>query len=203
MSIAKKHLAALTSTALLLLGSVAAAPAKALPIFGTESDHDLQMIVDGEVALDNMQTNFLNSLSSRLVADTEVASFAEKPTALLQDPSRMDNLYAGTSVDPSSPPTSGMVFTKEGCSVAADCGLKAIGLANTLKCASSGYDPEAWAKCLREKDYDAYMAATACTWGNCPGFTALPGEGVYACSQPEGLGVFATPGNLSETIALN
>ncbi|MDC0835379.1 hypothetical protein AY599_03670 [Leptolyngbya valderiana BDU 20041] len=201
MSIAKKQLAALTSTALLFLGGVAATPAKALPIFGTESDHDLQMIVDGEVSLDTMQTNFLTNLSYRLAP--EVSDFNQKKTTLLQDPSRMDNLYAGTSVDPNSPPTGGMVFSKDGCSVEANCGLKAIGLGNTLKCASSGTDPEAWAKCLRDKDYDAYMAATACTWGNCPGFTALPGEGVYACSETEGLGVFATPGNLSDSIAVN
>jgi len=189
-----KQLAALTSTALLVFGAFASAPAQALPIFGTESDHDLQMILDKEVELDFDQQNVLYGLSGYL---------ALSPDSLLQDPTQMSSLYAGTSVDSSSPPTGGMVLSKEGCSVEAGCALKAIGLVNSLKCASSGMDPESWAKCLRDTDYDSYLAAAACTWGSCPGFSAVPGEGLYACADSDTLGVFASSTQLSDSISID
>lgn len=177
-----KRLTALTTTTLLALGVAATAPAQALPIFGTESDHELQDIVDGTVDVDGDQYMKLDSISGRLSISM---------VDLLNDPGQMDGLYAGDSVDKSNPPEGLDVYQKEGCYVQAGCALKAIGLANTLKCASSGTDPEAWAYCVQDKDYDAYIAATECTWGDCPGFASVPGEGLYACTDPTGESVLS------------
>ncbi len=44
-------------------------------------------------------------------------------------------------------------------------------------------DPQDWAECTKELDYDAYLAASACTFGDCPGFATLPGKKVVACNN--------------------
>lgn len=181
--IMKRKLAIIASGIIVGVGAIAVAPLQALPIFGTESDHELSDITDGTVGLSDDQQNFLGGLSFNL-------GLSFDGSELLENPEEMSGLYAGDSVDPDSPPEDGMIYSKDGCSVDAGCALKAIGLVNTLKCAGSGTDPEAWAVCLQDTDYDAYMAATACTWGSCPGFS-LSEQGVYACTEPTGLNVLA------------
>ncbi|USR89537.1 hypothetical protein NEA10_11620 [Phormidium yuhuli AB48] len=180
----KRRLAILASSLVVGVGAIAVAPAQALPIFGTESHHELEDILDGSVGLDDDQELLLMGLSFNL-------GLSFDGTELLNNPEAMSGLYQGNSVDPNAPPQGMMVYSKGGCSVDAGCGLKAIGLMNTLKCAASGADPEAWARCLQDTDYDAYIAASACTWGSCPGF-ALTEDGIFACAEPTGLSVFAT-----------
>lgn len=180
----KRRLAIIASGIVVGVGAIAVAPIQALPIFGTESDHELSDITDGTVGLSFDQRNVLGGVSMNLGLSFDGSD-------LLKNPDEMSGLYDGDSVDPNSPPEAGMLtYSKDGCSVDAGCALKAIGLVNTLKCAGSGQDPEAWAVCLQDTDYDAYMAASACTWGACPGF-ALAEDGVYACSEPTGLNVLA------------
>ncbi len=182
--IMKRKLAIIASGIVVGVGAIAVAPIQALPIFGTESDHELSDITDGTVGTSDEQKNTLTMLSFNLGLSFDGSD-------LLNNPDEMTRLYDGDSVDPNSPPEPGMMtYSKDGCSVDAGCALKAIGLVNTLKCAASGEDLEAWATCLQDTDYDAYMAATACTWGSCPGF-ALAEDGIYACSEPSGLNVLA------------
>ncbi|WP_159788801.1 hypothetical protein [Sodalinema gerasimenkoae] len=179
----KRQLAILASSLVVGVGAIAVAPVQALPIFGTESHHELEDILNEEVQLSGEQQGTLIGVAGLLEMDS---------TALLNSPDAMNSLFDGESVDPSQPPTGPLVINHEasGCSVDAGCALKAIGLVNTLKCGASGMDPEAWASCLQDTDYDAYIAASACTWGSCPGF-ALAEDGVYACAEPTGLSVFA------------
>ncbi|NMG60301.1 hypothetical protein E1H12_17705 [Geitlerinema sp. P-1104] len=178
-----RRLAILASSLMVGVGAMAVAPVQALPIFGTESHHEIQDILDGEVGLDGEQQNLLTGMSFNLGLSFDGMD-------LLNNPEAMSGLYEGDAVDPNAPPQGMLVYSKDGCSVDAGCGLKAIGLVNSLKCAGSGADPEAWAVCLQDTDYDAYMAATACTWGSCPGF-ALAEDGMYACSEPTGLNLLA------------
>lgn len=180
----KRKLAIIASGIVVGVGAIAVAPIQALPIFGTESDHELSDITDETVGLSFHQQNVLGGISYNLGLSFDGSD-------LLNNPDEMARLYDGDSVDPNSPPEPGMMtYSKDGCSVDAGCALKAIGLVNSLKCAASGTDPEAWATCLQDTDYDAYMAATACTWGSCPGFS-LAEQGVYACTEPTGLNVLA------------
>lgn len=182
--IMKRKLAIIASGIVVGVGAIAVAPIQALPIFGTESDHELSDITDETVGLSFHQQNVLGGISYNLGLSFDGSD-------LLNNPDEMARLYDGDSVDPNSPPEPGMMtYSKDGCSVDAGCALKAIGLVNSLKCAASGTDPEAWATCLQDTDYDAYMAATACTWGSCPGFS-LAEQGVYACTEPTGLNVLA------------
>lgn len=181
-----KSLAALTTTALFALGAIA--PVRALPIFGTEDSHELSDILDETVSTTDQQESILQGI----VFDLSFGSgMMVDRTTLLENPDLVGGIYEGDSVDPNSPPTGFDVYEKDGCYVEAGCAIKAIGLVNALKCAGSGTDPEAWAYCIQDKDYDAYMAATQCTWGSCPGFASVPGEGLYACSQPGETGVFS------------
>lgn len=178
--IMKRLLSAITSAALLALGGFTT-PAQAV-IFGM--DNDLQDILDPaqDVELSAEQGGTYNAIAFTLGLDYQANDLNLYTTALLDDPSLMSGLYAdngsGTKEDLLGE------YCKQGCCVQAGCALDAIGLKLTLLCApTSGTDPEAWANCVRDKDNGAYMAATACTSGDCPGFSSLPGEGVYACNQ--------------------
>ncbi len=178
----KRLLSAMTSAALLAVGGLAT-PAQAV-VFGM--DNDLQDILDPaqEVELSAQQGSTYDALAMTLglgYDPVEDGGINLSTTALLDDPSLMSGLYAdngsGTKEDLLGE------YCKDGCCVQAGCALDAIGLKLTLVCSPSGMDPEAWAKCVRDKDTGAYMAATACTSGDCPGFSSLPGEGVFACNQ--------------------
>lgn len=191
----KKLLTAIATTAAVTLAGIIAAPAaRALPTFGEvlgdgvgDYYSDLQMLYNGEADLSTSETEALD-LTAQALATTLGGDPNDMFLALLEDPSLLDSLYSGSNAQ-NDINTSGFgVFTAQGCSVNADCALKAIGLSLSIQCAgqvglSGGlYSPEAWASCVQEKDIDAYYAAVACTWGDCP-FSAAPGEKVFACNN--------------------
>jgi len=183
----KKLLTAIATTAAVTLAGIIAAPAaRALPTFGEvlgdgvgTYEEDLNMLFNGEAELSDSEMQAISLTADALSIDM---------FTLVMDPSQLDNLYSGSDAQ-NDINTSGFgVFTAQGCSVNADCALKAIGLSLSIQCAgqvglSGGlYSPEAWASCVQDKDIDAYYSAVACTWGDCP-FAALPGQQVVACNK--------------------
>ncbi|GGA03616.1 hypothetical protein [Okeania sp. KiyG1] len=168
----KKLLTAIAGLSVLAAGILGAAPAQALPIFG--EDNDLADLFNGEVTLSEEQFNVTNEIAGKL----NVSTFE-----LLQDPDKVDDLYAGDAYDSNTAPSGLGVYSKNGCTVDAGCAIKAIGMVNTLKCAGSGTDPQNWAECVQNNDYDAYLAASACTYGSCPAFATLPNQKVVACNN--------------------
>jgi len=188
-------LSALAATAALAVGTLAS-PAAAL-IYGSD-DHkaiDAETQLDSvyhvyggtsastDVVLDGMQNTIVQMMAS------EVGAMS--PLDILTDPSKIDGLYdEGASVDGSGAPPSGFgTYSKGGCTVDAGCGFGAIGVKIALTCAAqvpANYgemnDPEAWANCIKDQDYDAYMAAAACTYGTCPGFASIVDDELYACN---------------------
>lgn len=178
----KKLLTAIAGVTILTMGTIATAPAQA-QIFGDDPSHDLEDILNGDVDITDEQFGVLDAVSGELNIDIET---------LLLEPNQMDNLFEGSSVNADQPPSGPLVFSKEynggTCSVDAGCALKAIGLVLSLQCASSGADPQAWAECVQDKNYDKYLAASECTWGACPGFATLPGGNkIYACGNTKSL----------------
>jgi len=182
----KKLLTAIATTAAVTLAGTLAAPAaRAFPTFGEvlgdgvgTYEEDLQMLFNQEATLSDSETQAISLTADALGIDM---------FTLVMDPSQLDGLYAGS--DPQNDiNTSGFgVFTVQGCSVNADCALKAIGFSLSIQCAGQVgmgnlYSPQAWAECVQDKDIDAYYAAVACTWGSCP-FSATPGEKVFACNN--------------------
>jgi hypothetical protein len=189
----KKLLTAIATTAAVTLAGIIAAPAaRALPTFGqvlgdgASIDEALAMYDNYEVDFSDSEAEALE-LSALAVANT-LGTDEDMFFALLEDPSLLDSLYSGSDAQNDFNTSGFGVFTAQGCSVNADCALKAIGLSLSIQCAgqvglSGGlYSPEAWASCVQEKDIDAYYAAVACTWGDCP-FAALPGQQVVACNK--------------------
>lgn len=165
-------LTAIASAAILTAFGAGAASAQTFPPIGNTTNSDTDLIYDGQ-ALDDDQTQLANLLSNALSITAQ---------ELLDDPSQLDDLYAD---DANLKDTSGLLgtFTKDGCSVNADCAFKAIGLGLVFACAGSGTDPEAWANCVEDKDRDAYLKAVNCTWGTCPDFANLPGQKIVACNN--------------------
>lgn len=202
----KKLLTAIATTAAVALAGTFAAPAaRALPTVGDilgdgngTYQTDLAQIYNNYAGYDESVIAFSDAEKTALdltisalenTTGQDIADYGDKYMymALLSDPSQLDSLYSGS--DPASDVnTSGFgVFTVQGCSVNADCALKAIGLSLSIQCAGQVgvgnlYNPEAWAECVEEKDLDAYRAAVGCIWGDCP-FTAAPGQKVYACNN--------------------
>ena len=182
----KKLLTAIATTAAVALAGTFAAPAaRALPTFGEvlgdgvgTYQEDLNMLFNGEAELSDSEMQAISLTADALNIDA---------FSLVTDPSQLDGLYAGS--DPQNDiNTSGFgVFTVQGCSVNADCALKAIGFSLSVQCAGQVglgnlHNPQAWAECVQDKDIDAYYAAVACTWGSCP-FSAAPGDKVFACNN--------------------
>ncbi|MBD2482954.1 hypothetical protein [Planktothrix sp. FACHB-1365] len=191
----KKLLTSIAGAGLFMVTGLAA-PSQA-GVFGVDST-DLNDVLNKKVTLTTEQANVLSAVSKQL----KITS-----TTLLKTPSKMGGLYTGTTVSSSSPPTGALVYSKNYgtgvCKVQAGCALKAIGLSLTLQCSSSGTDPEAWAKCVKSKDNDKYLAASQCTWGTCPGFATLPNGGAaYACTTPTD-SVFAGKSLLNLPTTLN
>lgn len=192
----KKLLTAIATTAAVALAGTLAAPAaRALPTFGealadnvTEDDYydDLFMLLDGNVELSDGAEEALE-LVTGAISNTMGIALTDYYD-LLFDPSLLDSLYAGSDVQNDINKEGFGVFTVQGCSVNADCALKAIGLSLSIQCAGQVgvgnlYSPQAWAECVQDKDIDAYYAALACTWGSCP-FSATPaGQKVFACNN--------------------
>ncbi|MEB3826731.1 hypothetical protein [Phormidium sp. CCY1219] len=166
----KQILAAIAGAALLAMGT--AAPAASFPSLGDDSDSDLQALIDEGLSFEQQIFGEMIAMDLNITLDQ-----------LLAEPTQMDGLYAGDSYSETDTPSGLGVYTKDGCTVDAGCALKAIGLTLTFKCAGSGTDPEAWANCVKDKDFDAYLAASACTYGNCPAFSSVPGQNVLTCQQ--------------------
>jgi len=187
----KKLVASIASASLLMVTVLAATPSQAVLFFGADSTDlkdvfnktDLNDVFTQKVSVRTEQTNVLHPVSQHLKIT---------PTTLLKTPSQtsgLSTINTATIVNLSSPPGGKTIYSKaygKGvCNVHAGCALKAIGLSLTLQCSSAGTDPEAWAKCVKSKDYDKYLAAAQCTWGTCPGFATLPNGGAaYACTSP-------------------
>ncbi len=197
----KKLLTAIATTAAVTLAGTFAAPAaRAIPTVGEilgdgngTYHSDLADIYNGYAGYDENVIAF--SDSEKVALDLTMTALGLPDygdqymyLALLADPSQLDSLYSGS--DPASDVnTSGFgVFTMQGCSVNADCALKAIGLSLSIQCAGQVgvgnlKNPQAWMECVQDKDIDAYYSAVACTWGNCP-FSATPaGQKVFACNN--------------------
>jgi len=170
----KKLLTAIAGLSVLAAGILGVAPAQALPFFGENADDDLNDVLTGQVQLNKQQSNITKEIASKL----EVTSLS-----LLQNPDQLDNLYGGDAYEVGIPKGGLGVYSKDGCTVDAGCAIKAIGLVNTLKCSGSGTDPQNWAECVQNNDYDAYLAASACTYGDCPAFATLPNQEVVACNK--------------------
>ncbi|CAD5938395.1 hypothetical protein PCC9214_01756 [Planktothrix tepida] len=188
----KKLLASIASASLFTVTALAATPSQAALFFGTDSTDlndvfnktDLNDVFTQKVSLRTEQTNVIYPVSQHLKIT---------PTAFLETPpsqtSSLSTINTTTIVNLSSPPGGKMIYSKaygKGvCNVHAGCALQAIGLSLALQCSNAGTDPEAWAKCVKSKDYDKYLAAAQCTWGTCPGFATLPNGGAaYACTSP-------------------
>lgn len=172
----KKLLSAIAGLSILAGGILAATPAQAQTVFGQQTD-DLNDLFNGTATLNENQFSISKEIADTLNIDV---------LTLLQSPDEVSNLYAGDVYDSNTAPSGLGVYSKEGCTVDAGCAIKAIGLVNTLKCAGSVSnitDPQDWANCVEGLDYDAYLAASACTYGSCPGFATLPGQKVFACNN--------------------
>lgn len=181
----KKLLSAIAALSVMATGILAASPAQAqFYTFGENADDDLNdlLLNGGNAILNTEQFNVTNQIAVAAGYSGQTAALQ-----LLQNPDQLDNLYAGDVYDSNSAPSGLGVYSKDGCSVDAGCAIKAIGLVNTLKCAASVSnisDPQDWANCVEQIDYDAYLAASDCTFGNCPGFATLPGgQKVFACNN--------------------
>lgn len=184
----KRLVTAIAGLSVLATGILGATPAEAFDVFGGNVDDDLKDIVHpknkkGTLVLNQQQNALLNR-----VADA-VGMNRKKSYMLLKKPNKLNKLYKGDKYDPNDPKTkpSGLgVYSKNGCTVEAGCAIKAIGLGNAFKCVakvSNAYDPQDWAECVKGIDYDAYLAASDCTYGNCPAFATLPNQKVVACNK--------------------
>ncbi|MGD1902870.1 MAG: hypothetical protein ACFB9N_11600 [Geitlerinemataceae cyanobacterium] len=195
----KKQLLTTLTAAAAMTAGLLASPASAL-IFGSGDDassidansqlEDVYHVFGGDdtsngVTLDSNQSTIVQALAY------EVGGFSLSPLSILEDPDQISILNnGGASVDGSGAPPSGFgVYSKGGCSIDAGCGFGAIGVKISLVCAAqvpANYgemtDPEAWANCIKDQDYDAYMAAASCTYGTCPGFASAESEELYACN---------------------
>lgn len=180
----KKLLSAIAGLSILATGILGAAPAQAqFYTFGENANDDLNdlWLNNGNAIINQEQFNVTNEIATAVGYSGQMAAIQ-----LLQNPDQLDNLYAGDAYDSNTAPGGLGVFSKAGCTVDAGCAIKAIGLVNTLKCTTSVSnmtDPEDWANCVKDLDYDAYLAASECTYGSCPGFATLPGQKVVACNN--------------------
>jgi hypothetical protein len=193
----KQLLTAFTSVSLLIAGAIAV-PATAA-IFGSGDDaasidansqlSDLYDDFGGEggsadITADEMQGMMVMMLS------TEVGV---TPLDLLQDPSKVDYLNdEGAAVKTGGEeeiPHGLGVISKGGCTADVGCAIGAAGVKVTLVCMAqvpakggSLSDAEDIANCMKDVDYDRYMAASACTYGTCPGFASIGQDDLYACN---------------------
>ncbi|MDY6802743.1 MAG: hypothetical protein SXA11_02915 [Cyanobacteriota bacterium] len=180
----KKLLSTIAGLSVLAAGVLAVSPAQAqFYTFGENADDDLNdlWLNGGNAIINTEQFNVTNQIATAVGYSGQTAA-----VQLLQNPEQIDSLYAGDVYDSDTAPSGLGVYSKEGCTVDAGCAIKAIGLVNTLKCAGSVSnitDPQDWANCTKDLDYDAYLAASACTYGSCPGFATLPGQKVVACNN--------------------
>ncbi|NEP45456.1 MAG: hypothetical protein F6K35_42050 [Okeania sp. SIO2H7] len=209
----KKLLTAIATTAAVALAGIIAAPAaRALPTFGevlgdgvgTYQD-DLNMLFTGQAKLSEDETSVLQKTALSLhntQNDTEVdinnvSEYASTLNSLLLNPSQLDDLYSGSDAEKDvNNKGFGVFTTARGCSVNADCALRAIGWMLSVQCAGevgmSGniYSPIAWAQCVHDKDENAYYEAlNDCTWrtskdgGSCDLLNATSGQKVFACNK--------------------
>lgn len=172
----KKLLTTVGTVSLLIVGW-GVSPAIAFPPWAAPApEPDEELIFNGET-LNEDQTEFVNDVADVLGITTE---------DLLNDPSQLDGIHNGGKQDVNKDGWG--VFSKNGCSVNADCAFRSIGLGLTLQCLGSGYDPQSWANCVRDKNEDSYYAALNCTWQDakpdqsCDFLAKGDGENTYACN---------------------
>jgi len=199
-----KFFAVLTSTVALLAGGFWATRTLASTIFDATEGHELSDIYhlydDSYAATDIITDMSQSSLIDVFVMGINETGQSINALTLLQDPAKMDALYAGTTADETSVPGGLGVFKKGGCVVDGACGFKAIGLKVAITCISKvddATDPQAWEACIRQNDSAAYSAALGCiyqdpdTTTQCKLLAAVPGD-LYACSvQPVETGYVA------------
>ncbi|TAF56959.1 MAG: hypothetical protein EAZ61_02425 [Oscillatoriales cyanobacterium] len=200
----KQLLTAFTSLA--LLASAIAVPATAT-IFGSGDDaasidansqlSDLYDDFGGDSGSANITVDDMQGMMMMMLSMEVGVSALD----LLQDPSKVDYLNdAGEAVKSGSGevPHGFGVISKEGCTADIGCAIGAAGIKVTLVCLTqvpakggSLADAEDIANCMRDVDYDRYMAASACTYGTCPGFASIGQDDLYACNTDADADVMA------------
>ncbi|NJN61125.1 MAG: hypothetical protein HC795_05960 [Coleofasciculaceae cyanobacterium RL_1_1] len=201
----KQLLTAFTSVSLLIAGAIAV-PATAT-IFGSGDD---KATIDANSQLSDLYDDFGGDSGSANIAADEMQGMMMMMLSmevgvsaldLLQDPSKVDYLNdAGAAVKSGSDelPHGFGVISKEGCTADIGCAIGAAGVKVTLVCMAqvpakggSLADAEDIANCMKDVDYDRYMAASACTYGTCPGFASIAQDDLYACNTEAGSDVMA------------
>ncbi len=201
----KQLLTAFTSVSLLIAGAIAV-PATAA-IFGSGDD---KASIDANSQLSDLYDDFGGDSGSADITVDDMQGMMMmmlsmevgiSPLDLLQDPSSVDYLNdKGDAVKSGSEelPHGFGVITKDGCTADVGCAIGAAGVKVTLVCmaqvpAKGGdlSDAEDIANCMKEVDYDRYMAASACTYGTCPGFASIGQDDLYACNTETGSDVMA------------
>lgn len=187
----------LTSASLLLAGTILN-PATAT-IFGSG---DEPTTIDANSQLTDLYDDFGGDSGSADITADEMQSMmmmmlsmevGVSPLDLLQDPSKINYLNDGGAAlqenGGTEVPSGFGVMTKDGCTADVGCALGAVGIKTTLVCITqvpakggSLADPEDIATCLKDVDSDAYIAASACTYGSCPGFASITQDDLYACN---------------------
>ncbi len=203
----KKLLTSIAGSTLLTLTALVIVPEPSQALLFSSSDStdlddllnqtDLNHTSKKKTSLTTEWTNVLNTVSqpprmtptTLLHSPSETRITSRTPVSTSSAISEASSLYTVTTVNSSSLPGGKEIYSKKYgkgvCNVNAVCALKAIGFSLTMKCSSAGTDPEAWAKCLKSKDHEKFLAAAQCTWGSCPAFSTLPNGGAaYACTSP-------------------
>jgi hypothetical protein len=200
----KQLLTAFTSLA--LLAGAIAVPASAT-IFGSGDD---AASIDANSQLSDLYDDFGGDSGSAsitvdgmqgmmmLMLSMEVGVSA---LDLLQDPSKVDYLNdAGEALKSGGEeiPHGFGVISKGGCTADVGCAIGAAGVKVTLVCMAqvpakggSLSDAEDIASCMKDVDYDRYIAASACTYGTCPGFASIAQDDLYACNTDTDSNVMA------------
>jgi hypothetical protein len=201
----KQFLTALTSASLLLAG-VIVGPATAA-IFGSGDDaasidansqlSDLYDDFGGDSGSANITVDDMQGMMMMMLEMEVGVSSLE----LLTDPSKVDYLNnGGAALQPGSEdvPSGFGVLSKGECTADVGCAIGAAGIKTTLVCLAqvpakggSLADAEDIANCLKDVDYDRYIAASACTYGSCPGFASIAQDELYACNTEADRGVMA------------
>lgn len=180
----KRFLSAIAGLSVMATGILAASPAQAQ--FISQSSDLTDLLNDNDSDINGILNNLRNSLSDEEESDLKSAFNIDIDMGhFLQSEAKIDT-WADSNLNSDKKLTGLGVYSKNDCSVKAGCALNAIGFGNTLKCAATVRDitdPQDWANCIKDLDYDAYLTASACTYGSCPGFATLPGQKVFACNN--------------------
>ena len=171
----KKLLSAIVPAGILAMATLASLPAQAFPVGDGSSVQDLISVLDEIDSLDDLNFGDHSRSDFEFSANIE-QSIANIPSVLntedLQNYYNSEIAGSGGGYDEDS-----WIISKDGCSVDVRCVVPKIGVPLALSCYGKvGLDPDELAKCLQDNDPAKFQAATACTFGNCPDFAALPSQ---------------------------